>query len=118
MKLACRKCGSRKYNVMNIGLLRKDGKVNDNYYFQKNKCLSCSTETIHRIPLKIRENKYRYIYLGSYNLQLHRFIMELKLSRNLLSSERIIFKNGNKGDCRMSNLIVKKVNKKRIITHA
>jgi len=108
--LGCAYCGSKGYTVLAVWLSKDSG---DGIMYQKNKCRRCGKETIRPVDLVRDGNKYCYIWIG-YAYQLHRFVMEQKLKRTLKSTERVKFKNGNKGDCRPENLIlVQKLKRKR-----
>ena len=106
VKLVCRFCGMKRYSVIDISI------CGDDKYVQKNKCWSCGKISVHTVSLVSDVNAYRYIFRG-YTMQFHRFIMELVLKRKLKSNERVMFKNGHKGDCRPLNLTVVTTNRKR-----
>ncbi len=117
MKLQCKKCESTRYHLKSIDLIKKKDAIDDKFYEQKNLCIACGEITTHKIKYKMKENKYRYLFLSRIEgrtsiIQLHRYIMELILHRSLRPSERIRFKNGNKGDCRPSNLDITQVKRK------
>jgi len=118
MILKCSKCGSQKYRVIGHNLVEKSKGNYRDYFIQKNKCTVCKKLTKHRIPLVSDKNSYRYIQVGngrktSFVKQLHRFIKELEIGRDLKPTERIKFINRKKGDVRPSNLLIVEIKPKR-----
>ena len=113
MRLKCKMCGSDRYVVVSINT------VNDSVYKQKNQCMKCSTITEHELSYLSDPKKYKYINVQGNVTQFHRFVYELTHNRKLKLGERVILKNGIKGDCRPSNLIaVMSMKKKsRVINH-
>ncbi len=113
MRLKCKMCGSDRYVVVSIK------PFNDTVYIQKNQCLKCSTITEHEVSYLSDPKKYKYINVHGNTIQFHRYIYELIHQRKLKPGERVIFKNGIKGDNRPSNLIaIMPIKKKaRVINH-
>lgn len=114
MKLLCKECGKGHYKIRDINLIRKNGKIDDDFYEQRNICMSCGVTTVHKISFISDGYKYRTIWSGGAAILLHRFVMELMLGRQLTATERVMFINRDWKDCRPSNLkLVKKKRQKR-----